>query len=457
MQLTPLRQSPASSLASLNENERLQILKTLDSEQLETLRWDWRFWARPGQLMPGSDGALSQRKDWVHWIPLAGRGWGKTRVGAECVRKWAENPAEKIHLIGPTSAAVRSVMIEGKSGLLSCYPPYRRPDYEPTRHRILFPSGAIGETFSADEPERLRGPFCSKYWADEPCAWRFLDEAWDNHMFGFRLGDDTRGICTTTPKPLKWLKTLIADPGTVTTRHSSHENEDNLAPAFFRSIVSKYEGTRIGRQELLAEILEDVPGALWTRSLIDATRGKPSDVRSDGIVRICIAVDPAVSNNPDSAEHGIIVAALTRGWHVLILDDLSMHGSPEEWGSVVVAAYRSRMADVIAGEVNNGGDLVASNIRVIDPNANFRAVRASRGKYIRAEPVANLYTQGRVHHIGTFGALEDQLCGWTPQGNEKSPDRLDALVWAVTELLIDVDQTPLGVAPDLGQFGISAI
>lgn len=456
MQSTLSTQSPASLLASLDEPERLRILRKLSTEQLETLRWEWRFRARPGQLMPGSPGALSPRKDWVHWIPLAGRGWGKTRVGAESVKAWAENPQEKIHLIGPTSAAVRSVMIEGPSGLLSCYPPYRRPHYEPTRHRITFPSGAIGETFSADEPERLRGPACSKYWADEPCAWRFLDEAWDNHMFGFRLGDDTRGICTTTPKPLKWLKNLIADPGTLITRHSSHENRVNLAPAFFESIVSKYEGTRIGRQELLAEILEDVPGALWTRGVIEATRGKQADIRMDGIVRICIAIDPAVTSNPDSDETGIVIAALTRGWHVLILDDLSCRESPLGWAKVAIAAYRHRRADCVVAEVNNGGDLVAANIRAIDPSANVRTVRASRGKYIRAEPVAALYEQGRVHHIGNFPELEDQLCGWTPQSGEKSPDRMDALVWAVTELLIDDDKSPQYIAPT-GEYQISPI
>lgn len=444
-------------LASLSEAERTATLRKLTNQQLEALRWDWRFWARPGQLPPGTPGALSRRDKWVHWLPLAGRGWGKTRVGAETTKMWAENPEEKIHLIGPTAASVRSVMVEGRSGLLSCYPPYRRPDYEPTRHRIIFPSGAIGETFSADEPERLRGPFCSKYWADEPCAWRFLTEAWDNHMFGFRLGDDTRGICTTTPKPLQWLKDLIADPNTVTTRHSSHENQNNLAPAFFGSIVRKYEGTRIGRQELLAEILEDVPGALWTRELIEATRlGDMSEVRWDALVRIVVAIDPAVSHNPDSDETGIVVAAVTRSNHVVILADLSCRESPLGWAKVAIAAFRSHGANMIVGEVNNGGDLVGANIRAVDPHVPFRSVRASRGKYLRAEPVAALYEQGRVHHAGAFPDLEDQMCGWTPQGSQHSPDRLDALVWAVTELLIDEEQGQMSTQVG-GNYQISPI
>ena len=347
-------------------------------------------------------------------------------------------------------------MIEGESGLMSCYPPYRRPEYIPSLHKINFPGGAVGFTFSADEPERLRGPQCTKYWADEPCAWRFLDAAWDNLMFGFRLGEDPRGICTTTPKPLKWLLDLIANPATVTTRHSSYENRENLAPAFFQEIVRKYEGTRIGRQELMAEILTDVPGALWTRGLIDATRGKPSDVIPEGLIRIVVAIDPAVTHNADSDETGIIVAALTRNWHVLILDDLSCKESALGWAKIAISAYRAKRADRIVCEVNNGGDLVAGNIRAVDPNVSVRSVRASRGKYIRAEPVAALYEQGRVHHIGSFPALEDQMCGWTPQSGEKSPDRMDALVWAVTELLIDIDDAPIGLSPT-GDFKISSI
>ena len=438
---TPTTHSLVTLLSRLSENEREKIIRSRTPVQIEQLHWDWRVKARSGQLPPGSPGAQSDRKDWVHWVPLAGRGWGKTKVGAQTTKLWAENPQEIIHLIGPTSASVRAVMIEGESGLMSCYPPYRRPDYEPSRHKITFPSGAVGETFSADEPERLRGPQCTKYWADEPCAWRFLDAAWDNLMFGFRLGDDTRGICTTTPKPVKWLIDLIASPDTVTTRHSSYENRANLAPSFFRSIVQKYEGTRIGRQELLAEILTDVPGALWTRQLIDATRLKDmAEVVWHLVTRIVVAIDPAVSSNPDSDETGIVVAGLTRSGHVIVIDDLSCRETPLGWAKLAIAVFKSRRADMIVGEINNGGDLVGANIRGVDPNIPFRTVRASRGKYLRAEPVSALYEQGRVHHVGFFPELEDQQCSWTPQSNQKSPDRLDALVWAVTELLIDQEQ-----------------
>ena len=462
---TPSMQSQASLLASLTVAEREAFLRKYSNPELEALRWNWRFWARPGQLPPGSAGALEPRTNWVHWLPLAGRGWGKTKVGAQTVRSW-DKSSEIINIVGPTASSVRSVMIEGESGLMSCYPPYRRPEYIPSLHKINFPGGAVGFTFSADEPERLRGPQCTKYWADEPCAWRFLDDAWDNLMFGFRLGDDTRGICTTTPKPVKWLLDLIANPATVTTRHSSYENRENLAPAFFQDIVRKYEGTRIGRQELMAEILTDVPGALWTRSLIDATRMRDmGQVVWEAMIRIVVAIDPAVTSNPDSDETGIVVAGLTLGpnnvTHVIVLDDLSMKGSPLEWANVAIAAYRSprgnRMgADRIVAEVNNGGDLVAGNIRGVDPNVAFRAVRASRGKLLRAEPVAALYEQGRVHHVGSFSALEDQMTGWTPQSGEKSPDRLDALVWAVTDLLIDPEQMVTRI-PMMARRGISPI
>jgi len=403
------------------------------------LRWAWRFWARPGQLPPGTLGAESQRSNWIHWVPLAGRGWGKTRVGAETVRIWGEVPTEKIHLVGPTTAAVRSVMIDGPSGLMSCYPPYRRPDYEPSKHRVIFPSGAIAETFSADEPERLRGPQCSKYWADEPCAWRFLQEAWDNLMFGFRLGSDPRGVCTTTPKPFKWLRDIIADPNTVTTRHSTKENRANLAKAFFESIIRKYEGTRLGRQEIEAEILEDIPGALWTRQLIEAGRVKEYP---QPLSRVVVAVDPAVSSGEESSETGIVIVGLSFAGHVYVLADLTLRGTPLEWARVAVAAMRNFRADLIVGEVNNGGDLVEANVRTINPNVPFRKVRASRGKLVRAEPVANLYEQGRVHHFGALEQLEDQMCSYVPAGDMASPDRMDAMVWGITELLIDTDQTP---------------
>lgn len=337
---------------------------------------------------------------------------------------------------------------------------------EPTRGSVLAPAHLLSTVpFASVESYPIRLPVydlevegeheffangilvhnCEAFWADELAAWRFMEDAWDNLMFGFRLGDDPRGVVTTTPKPLKLLKEIIGDSNTVVTRGSSYENKSNLAPAFFQKIVKKYEGTRIGRQELLAEILEDVPGALWIRKVIDATRIKVTDIRWDLVVRIVVAIDPAVTAGEDSDETGIIVAGLTVSQHVIVIDDLTCKESPLGWAKVAIAAFKARRADRIVGEVNNGGDLVAANIYAVDPNVPFRAVRASRGKYVRAEPVAALYEQGRVHHVGFFPELEEQMCGFVPGTNEKSPDRMDALVWGVTELLIDQEEQSVTV------------
>lgn len=433
-------------MTSLSESERAEALSLLSESQSRAALYDWRgFWARPSQLEPGTDGAELSRKDWRYWLVQAGRGYGKTRVGAETIREWAREKLDgPIHLVAPTSADIRTVMVEGPSGLLSCYPPEQRPMYEPSRRRISWRNGNVAITFSADEPERLRGPQCEKFWADEVAAWRFADEAWDNLLFGFRLGEP-RAVITTTPKPIKIMRMLISDPHTVVTRASSYENRANLAPAFFDSIIKKYEGTRIGRQELMAELLEDIPGALWTRALIDASRINLADVVWHALVRIVVAIDPAVTAGEHSDETGISVCGLTNTNHIVVLDDLSCRESPLVWAQIAVRAYKGRHADRIVGEVNNGGDLVEGNIRAIDPNVPFRAVHASRGKAVRAEPVAALYEQGRVHHVmsgvaahdAALEKLEDQLCQFVPGSSERSPDRMDALVWAITDLIID--------------------
>ncbi len=341
-------------------------------------------------------------------------------------------------MIAPTANDVREVMIEGESGLLQCYPPEARPVYNSSRHLVLFPSGAIGMTRSADEPERLRGPQFNKFWADEFCAWNYPQEAWDQLSFGFRVrSSQLQGLITTTPKPIEIFKKLLANPSTVVTGGSSYENAANLSDEYFKSVIAPYEGTRLGRQEIDAEVLEDIPGALWTQSVIDATRIKLIDVRWDLIERIVVAIDPAVTSHEDSDETGIIVAGKTRSGHVIVLDDLSCRESPLGWAKIAIQAYRTRRADRIVAEVNNGGDMVGGTILGVDPSVAFRAVRASRGKAVRAEPVAALYEQGRVHHVGFFKDLETQMCAYVPGITEKSPDRMDALVWAVTELIID--------------------
>ena len=413
-----------------------EILSTLTEAQCRELLYDWRANGRPAQLIPGTPEAEHSISNWVFWLVLAGRGWGKTRVGGETVREWAKNPAERILMVASVASDVREVMIEGPSGLMSCYPPGQRPDYNPSRHLVTFPSGAVGITRSADEPERLRGPQFTKFWADELCAWRFAQQAWDQIMFGFRLkSKHLQGIITTTPKPIPVIKDIIAKPSTIVTRGSSYDNRSNLSDTYYQTVITPYEGTRLGRQEINAELLEDTPGALWTRALIDAGRITFTSVRWDLIQRIVVAIDPAVTSGESSAETGIIVAGLTVSGHVIIIDDLSLRGTPLEWANVAVRALLNHRGDRIVGEVNNGGDLVEANIRAVAPNVPFRAVRATRGKMLRAEPVSALYEQGRVHHVGAFPTLEDQMCLWTP--GEKSPDRMDALVWAVTELVVD--------------------
>lgn len=391
-------------------------------------------------MLPGSPGAAISRDDWRFWLILAGRGFGKTRVGAETVREWAEDPTERILMVGPTSKDIHETMIEGPSGLLSCYPPSHRPIWHSSSGEVEFPSGAVGITRVALEPERLRGPQFRKFWFDELCACRYPQEAWDQIMFGFRLPDSSlRGLITNTPKPIKTLKDLMANPRTVVTRGSSYENRANLSQEYFSDIIVPYEGTRLGRQEINAELLDDVPGALWTQTNIDNHRIPLIEVRWDMLARVIVVIDPAVTSKPDSDETGIGIMALTRSGHILVLDDLSMKGTPGEWGNVAVRAYHQREADRIVAEVNNGGDLVESNIRAIPSGryAAFRAVHASRGKYTRAEPAAALYERGLVHHVGFFPELEYQLCNWTPQSGEKSPDRLDWLVWGCHDLLLD--------------------
>lgn len=375
------------------------------------------------------------------------------------MREWArEKLPAPIHLISPTAADIRKVMIEGPSGILSCYPAGEQPLYEPSKgHLLTWPNGNIAYAFSAEEPERLRGPQCCRYWADELAAWQRAGETWDNLMFGFRIGENLRGVITTTPRPIQLIRDLIKNPASHITRGTTYENRRNLAREFFNEVIRKYEGTRIGRQELMGEVLEDFPGALWTRSMIDSARIRPDEVKWDMIVRIVVAIDPAVSANEDSDETGIITAALTRSEHVLVLDDDSCKESPLGWARAAVARYKMRRADRIVAEVNNGGDLVAANLYTVAPEVPFRAVRASRGKAVRAEPVAAMYEQGRVHHVGRFDTLEDQLCEFVPGVTDKSPDRMDALVWAVTELVVDPELQELSLIRERDWYQISPI
>jgi len=327
--------------------------------------------------------------------------------------------------------------------LLSIGPPHQRPEYEPSLHRLTWKNGAVATLFSADEPNRLRGPQHDLAWCDELAAWRY-PAAWDMLMFGLRLGADPRCVVTTTPRPIRLIRELLADPKVAVTRGRTEENRKHLAPAFLEQIVRRYRGTRLGRQELDGEILDDMPGAFWTHGIIDAARMNAAP----DLVRVVVAIDPAVSSSETADETGIIIAGRDADGHGYVLADASGHCAPAEWAKAAVTAYAAHRADRIVAEVNNGGEMVEAMLRVVDPSVPLAAVHASRGKVARAEPVAALYEQGRVHHLGALPLLEDQMCAFTPGAHGDgeaaggSPDRVDALVWALTDLLL----TPMPAA-----------
>lgn len=421
-------------MASLNEEERTALLSSLDPSVKAELQHYWPFWARPDQLPP--DG------NWITWLILAGRGWGKTRTGAETIRSWAcgKTPlsggyCKHIALVAETSGDARDVMVEGPAGLLAIHPKDFRPNYEPSKRRLTWPNGATATLYNAVEPDQLRGPQHDAAWGDEVAKWRYMQETWDQLQFGLRLGKHPRQIVTTTPRPLPLIRKLMNDADTVVTRGRTYDNAANLAAPFLRQIEDRYGGTRLGRQELEGEVLEDIPGALWQRSNIDRNRRPeaPSDLQ-----RIIVAIDPATSSDEGSDETGIVCVGMARdadGYNRgYVLADRSLRGSPDEWAKAAVALYREFEADRIVAEKNQGGEMVESVIRAVDRNVPISLVHASRGKLIRAEPVSALYEQNRVHHCGRFDELEDQMCIFAADYDRAngSPDRMDALVWGLS-------------------------
>jgi phage terminase large subunit-like protein len=444
--------SKAEWLASLPLQERQQFLANLSEDEYEALLFEWTFWARRNQLAP-SHNPRTADGSWAIWLILAGRGFGKTRSGAEWVRAQmcgdtplAPGRCRHMALVAETAADARDVMVgDGKgpdeaSGILQVHPKDFRPIYQSSLRRLTWPNGAIATLYNATEPEQLRGPQHDGAWCDELAKWRYAQETWDQLQFGLRIGDAPQVVITTTPKPIKTLKDIIADPATVTTGGSTYENEGNLAPAFIATLKRKYEGTRLGRQEIDAQVLDDVPGALWNRARIDELRVSPKSVPD--MLRIVVAIDPATTSGEDSNETGIICAGLGVDGHGYVFADESGHYTPPEWAAKAIELYKTegRQADRIIGEVNNGGDMIEATLRAVDESIAYKSVHASRGKVIRAEPIAALYERGVVHHIGAFATLEDQMCSFTTdldrKGTGSSPDRADALVWAFTELMI---------------------
>ncbi len=379
---------------------------------------------------------------------LGGRGAGKTRAGAEWVRGMAsgdrmftKGPVGRIALIGETYAAVRDVMIEGESGLLAIHPDRERPKWISSKRQLVWNNGAVAQVFTSEEPDGLRGPQFAAAWCDELAKWNNVEETWNMLQFALRLGDYPRQVITTTPRPIGLLKKIIKDDRTLISHSTTAENRHNLAKGFLERIVGEYEGTRLGRQELNGELIEDRVDALWKRQDLELVRiNLPANLR-----RIVVAVDPPISAGIKSDACGIVVAGLMADGRACVLEDATLaKASPHAWASRVVAAYHRWHADAVVAETNQGGDMVETILRSIDPTLPVRQVRATRGKWLRAEPVAALYERGQVAHAGAFAELEDQMCDFGPAGlsSGRSPDRLDALVWALTHLMLGRSSEP---------------
>lgn len=402
---------------------------------LDAKRYDWDLWGRPEQHAPTGS--------WSTWLILAGRGWGKTRTGAEWLRERAlAEPGTRWAIVAPTYADARDTCVEGESGLLAVLPPEVRAGTKWNRSlgEVELPNGSRVKLFGTDEPDRLRGPQHHGAWCDELAAWKY-PAAWDQLQFGLRLGDRPQVVVTTTPRPVplltgdgrdgRRLGLLKRDGDVAVTRGSTFDNAANLSAAALAELRLRYEGTRLGRQELHAEILDDVEGALWTRAMLDQAH---VDQVPD-MVRTVVAIDPAVTSGEESDLTGIVAAGIGHDGHVYVLADRSGRYSPLDWARRAIALYDETEGDRIVAEVNNGQDLVEANLRVVDPTVPYRKVNATKGKRLRAEPVAAMYEQGRVHHVAGLAELEDQMASWTPESGG-SPDRLDALVWAVTDLAL---------------------
>ena len=434
--------SGAAWLACASPEVVAEFLDGLSDGALLALPWMFDFWALPHQFPPEGE--------WRTWVIKGGRGAGKTRAGAEWVRSEVEGarPLDKgrshrVALVGETVDQAREVMVFGESGILACSPPDRKPVWEAGRKRLVWPNGAVATVFSAHDPEALRGPQFDAAWVDELAKWKKAEEAWDMLQFGLRLGERPRQVVTTTPRNVAVLKAILANPSTVVTHAPTEANRAYLAASFLTEMRARYAGTRLGRQELDGVLLEDAQGALWTSAMLEAARVADMPRLS----RIVVAVDPSVSGTEGSDECGIVVAGVVsegppQEWRAYVLEDATVAAaSPNDWAQAAIDAFARHGAERLVAEVNQGGDLVETVVRSIDPLIPYRAVRAAKGKVARAEPVAALYEQGRVFHLRGgrgLGVLEDQMCRMTGRGYEGrgSPDRVDALVWALTELMI---------------------
>lgn len=418
-----------ADLQRLAPAERARRIERLTAAEAAAVYYDWSLWGRPDQQAPEGD--------WIYWLILAGRGAGKTRAGAETVRAWART-YPIVNLIGATRHDAREIMVTGESGVLAVCPPQERPVFARASDRLQWPNGAVSQIFSAEEPDRLRGKQHMKLWLDELAAWRDPD-AFDQAMLGLRLGDRPQAVVTTTPRPTRLIKRLLSDPNAAVTRGSTFDNARFLAEAFVNRIAAQFEGRALGRQELYAEIVEEAPGALWTRALIERQR-LPGEAPAAEYSEVVIGVDPPARSGAKADECGIVTVGRTPGGAIHVLADLTSQGeTPGQWSARVTAAFREYRANRVVAEINNGGEMVTQVLRQHDANLPVRTVTATRGKFLRAEPIATAYERGIVFHKGVFARLEDQLCTLTADFDARasgySPDRADALVWAVADLL----------------------
>ena len=415
------------------------VLSRLDPKKAEELRYNWKFWARPEQISPEGD--------WNTWLILAGRGFGKSRAGTEWVREMVKQGHKRIALVTATNSDIERVAITGESGFLnSCWKGDKTykgeamglPNWSPTKRTLTWENGAQVQAFSAEEPERLRGPQFSAAYLDELCAWSKDRQTYEQLQFTLRLGKHPQICIATTPKPTKLIRGIIKNPKTVVTYGSTFDNSANLASSYLQAVKEQFEGTRLGRQELYAEILDESAGALWTRDMLAACEIEEEDSVefAKTLARVVVAVDPAVSSNADSDMTGIVVAGVDINGICYVLEDATDRLTPEGWASKAIDLYHKYGADRIVYERNQGGDMVRYTFKTVDETVPLKAVHASRGKYARAEPVASLYERGRVKHLRGLDELETQLVTWEPLGSIGSPDRLDAMVWAITELAL---------------------
>jgi phage terminase large subunit-like protein len=415
-------------LQSMAESEEFRSSLAEASAAVQAqARYRWDVWARPNQIEPDGDHR--------YWLILAGRGFGKTRAGVEWVRSQIENgSSSRAIVIAPTSADCRDTVVDGPSGFLNVCPPWNRPLYEPSKRRLTWDNGAVVSLYSAEEPDRLRGVNCDLMLADELAAWTH-SETWDMAMFALRIGVNPRAMITTTPRPTRLIKNLVENTSTVVTRGSTYDNKANLAPQFLDAILKKYDGTRMGRQEIYAEVLEDVEGAILSLDQLISLRVEEADDPQ----RIVVGVDPAISTGENADKTGIVVTSRGKDGHLYALADRSCRLGPAGWAKKVVDAFHEFQADLIVAEKNQGGAMVEHTIRSLDADVPIKLVHATRGKHVRAEPILAMFEQGKAHTMKGMDELESQLSSFTPQGYESdgSPDSADAFIWASTELTQD--------------------